>query len=90
MALMFCMALHASCGSADGPMDCLPLSSAPHAELHAIQQAVDERAAAHASGGGGSGGGGGQGGGHAPPRILVGGTALLNPHDLCCHMFADL
>ncbi|KAI7845287.1 hypothetical protein COHA_001130 [Chlorella ohadii] len=52
------------------------------AELHEIQQAIDERAARVSSSGGGSGTSGPQGGGSAPPRIIVGGTALLHPRDL--------
>ncbi|PRW45607.1 sec1 family domain-containing MIP3 [Chlorella sorokiniana] len=61
------------------------------AELHEIQQAVDERAARASSqidGGGSSSGP--QGASQAPPRIIVGGTALLQPRDLCPQLFAEL
>ena len=61
------------------------------AELHEIQQAIDERAARASSSGGGSGiAGGPQGSGSAPPRIIVGGTGLLHPPDLCHQLFAEL
>lgn len=49
------------------------------AELHDIQQAVDERAAAASAGPP-----------PPPPRILVGATALLQPGDLCLRLFAGL
>lgn len=63
-------------------------------ELHEVQQAVDERAAqaaqaAQAAAAAAASGGGG-GGPRAPPRVLVGGTALLRHADLCRHLFADL
>lgn len=64
-------------------------------ELHEVQQAVDERAAqvtqaAQVAAAAAASGGGGGGGPRMPPRVLVGGTALLRHGDLCRHLFADL
>jgi hypothetical protein len=66
------------------------------AELNAIQQAVDERAAQPATPGAPSGGAAAAAAGRAaeapmpPPRIIVGAAALLHPADLCRQLFAEL
>ncbi|PSC73797.1 sec1 family domain-containing MIP3 [Micractinium conductrix] len=64
------------------------------AEVHEVMQAVEERAAAVAVAQAQAQAGGGHGVGHAaprpPPHILVGGTALLRPGELCGHLFADI
>lgn len=62
--------------------------------MHEVMQAVEERAAAVAVAQAQAQAGGGHGVGHAaprpPPHILVGGTALLRPGELCGHLFADI